>query len=260
MERCPRCSEAIESSWAYCPACGRSRILESLRVSAKIPDWHYKVLRSLILVLAVWLMVTIGVAFLREAKAVRDTRQLLESGEAQQAWNTLAPFLAEHPEHEQALFLCAKANVLLGDLARAGGCFKREQDVSPKLAATLKPDLGAAIAAKSLTLGCDPEAFKALFGLAEKVGAPDLRKVGKGLNGIVMDCHQTSQAEKLADIATFLAAKNRAMDLVELGYVPLIEQAENRWVARQWAQLAVSLVPEGEEAVNNALARREQGG
>ena len=100
MERCPRCSEAIESAWAYCPACGRSRILESLRAPVKTPDWQYKVLRSLIAVLAVWLAVTIGVAFLREAKAVRDARKLLESGKAQEAWSTLEPFLAEHPEHQ----------------------------------------------------------------------------------------------------------------------------------------------------------------
>lgn len=260
MERCPRCSEAIESAWAYCPACGRSRILESLRVPAKTPDWQYKVLRSLIVVLAVWLMVTIGVAFLREAKAVRDARQLLESGNAPEAWSTLEPFLAEHPEHEQALFLCAKANLALGDLTRAVDCAKRAPDLSPDLAAMLKMDLGAAIAAKSLALGCDPEAFKTLFGLAEQVGAPDLREVGKGLHPMIEACSQSGQMEKLADVAAFLAGKNRAMDLVELGFVPLIEQADNYWVARQWEQLAVRLVPESMEAVKNALAHRNEGG
>ncbi|HWN44853.1 MAG TPA: hypothetical protein VNW71_21700 [Thermoanaerobaculia bacterium] len=260
MERCPRCSEAIESVWAYCPTCGRSRILESLRVPVKTPDWQYKVLRSLILVLGVWLVVTIGVAFLREAKAVRDARQLLATGKPQEAWNTLEPFLREHPEHEQALFLCTEANIVLGDLPKAGKCFKRERDVSPDLASMLKPQLGSAIAAKSLTLGCDPEAFKALVGLAEDVGAPDPRKVGKGLHGVIVDCDRTGQMEKLADIAAFLAGKNRAMELVELGFVPIIEQQDNHWTARQWAQQAVSLVPEGEEAVKDALARRNEGG
>ncbi|HEX5719950.1 MAG TPA: hypothetical protein VF179_27595 [Thermoanaerobaculia bacterium] len=207
--------------------------------------------------MGVWLVVTIGVAFLREAKAVRDARQLLATGKPQEAWSTLEPFLREHPKHDQALFLCTEANIALGDLPRAGECFKRKRDVSPDLASMLKPQLGSAIAAKSLTLGCDPDAFKALFILAEEVGAPDPREVGKGLPGIVMNCAQTSQMEKLADIAVFLAGKNRAMELVELGFVPIIEQAENRWHARHWAQQAVSLVPESEEAVNNALARRE---
>lgn len=260
MERCPRCSEAIESVWAYCPTCGRSRILESLRVPVKTPDWQYKVLRSLILVLGVWLMVTIGVAFLREAKAVRDARQLLATGKPQEAWNSLAPFLEEHPKHEQALYLCTEANIALGDLSIAGECFKRERDVSTDLASMLKPQLGSAITAKSLTLGCDSDAFKALFILAEEVGAPDPREVGKGLPGIVVSCIQSAQIEKLVDIAAFLAGKNRAMELVELGFVPIIEQEDNYWSARRWAGQAVSLVPESEEAVQNALERRKEGG
>lgn len=257
MERCPRCSEAIESAWAYCPTCGRSRILESLRVPARTPDWQYKVLRSLILVLGVWLVVTIGVAFLREAKAVRDARQLLATGKTLEARNTLDSFLREHPEHEQALHLCTEANMALQDLRRAGECFKRERDVSPELAATLQPRLGREIAAKALGLGCDPEAFKTLFTLAEEVGAPDPREVGRGLPGLVASCVRTGQMEQLAEVAAFLAGKNRAMELVELGFVPLIEQEDNRWSAREWAQYALSLVPESEEAVSDALERRD---
>lgn len=260
MERCPRCSEAVEGSWAYCPTCGRSRILESLRRPAQTPDWQYKVLRGLILVMAFWLVVTFGVAFLREAKAVRDARQSLVNGDPQEAWNRVAPFLAEHPEHKQALLLCGKANVLLGDLAKAADCFKRARQVSPKLAAELKLELGSAIEQKVFTVGCDPEAFKALFGLAEEVGAPDLRAMGNGLGGVIVACNRGSQAEMLVELTTFLAGKNRAMDLVELGYVPLIEQEENRWAARHLAQQAASLVPEGEEAVQSALARRGEGG
>ena len=256
MERCPRCNEAIESAWAYCPTCGRSRILESLRVPARTPDWQYRLLRSLVLVLGVWLVVTIGVAFLREAKAVRAARQLLATGKPQEAWNTLAPFLTEHPEHEQALVLCADANIVLGDLPKAADCYRRVLSESPDLAATLKPQLGDAIAAKSLTLGCDPEEFKALFGLAEEIGAPDPGEVSKGLRNIVWSCAETSQMEKLANIAAFLAGKNRAMELVELGFVPILEEQDSYWSARHWAQEAVRLVPESQEAVNSVLERR----
>ncbi|HET9228950.1 MAG TPA: hypothetical protein VFR31_19890, partial [Thermoanaerobaculia bacterium] len=153
---------------------------------------------------------------------------------------------------------CTEANIVLGDLLRAGECFKRERDVSPDLASMLKPQLGNAIAAKSLDLGCDPETFKALFGLAEAVGAPDPREVSKGLHSLIVNCSQ-DEGEKLKDITAFLAGKNRGMELVELGFVPIIEQEENRWRAQQWAQYAVSLVPEGKEAVDNALARRNEG-
>lgn len=260
MERCPRCSEAVEAGWAYCPTCGRSRILESLRTPSTTPEWQYKVLRALIAVMTVWLTVTLGVAFLREAKAVREARQLLEQGDPQGAWMRLAPFLTEHPEHEQALFLCAKANFLLPEgLAKAGECFKKVQAESPKLGATLKQDFGSAVAAKSLTLGCDPEGFNALSGLAEEVGAPDPREVSKGLSGVILSCNQASQTEGLSEIAAFLAARNRALEMVELGYVPLIEQAENSWQARALAQQAVTLVPESEETVDAALERRSGG-
>ena len=260
MERCPRCSEAIEAGWAYCPVCGRSRVLESLRAPAETPEWKYHLLRALVAVLTVWLVVTFGVAFLREAKTVREARQLLENGDPQGAWNRLEPFLNEHPEHKQALLLCTRANILLQQMEKAGECFKRERVVSPKLAETLKADLGQAIAAKSLTLGCDPEGFKTLFGLAEEVGAPDPREVSKGLVNVIMACSSASQTERLGDIAAFLAGKNRAMELVELGFVPIIEQQENSWTAHQWAQAAKELVPEGKKAVDDALGRRGEGG
>lgn len=260
MERCPRCSETVEAGWAYCPVCGRARILESLRAPAEIPEWKYQVLRVLVVVLAAWLVVTFGVAFLREAKAVRDARQLLAAGDPQAAWNTLGPFLNEHPEHKQALLLCAQANVLLGNLAKAGECFLREQAASEKLAATLKPVLGTAIVEKAASLGCDPETFKNLFGLAETVGNPDPREVERGLSGVVMACNGSGESEKLGDIAAFLAGKNRALEMVEFGFVPLIKQEENYWSARRWAQQAVSLVPESKEAVDAALARRGEGG
>ena len=94
--------------------------------------------------------------------------------------------------------------------------------------------------------------------MAEAVGAPDPREVSKGLHSLIVNCSQ-DEGEKLKDITAFLAGKNRGMELVELGFVPIIEQEENRWRAQQWAQYAVSLVPEGKEAVDNALARRNEG-
>jgi hypothetical protein len=260
MERCPRCSEAIEAGWAYCPVCGRSRVLESLRAPVETPEWKYHLLRALVAILTVWLVVTVGVAFLREAKTVREARQLLENGNPQGAWNRLEPFLNEHPEHKQALLLCTRANILLNRLEKAGECFRRERMVSPKLAETLKADLGQAIAAKSLTLGCDPEGFKTLFGLAEEVGAPDPREVSKGLSNVITACSSSSQMGKLGDVAAFLAGKNRAMELVELGFVPIIETQENDWVARRLAQDAKALVPAGKEMVDGALVRRREGG
>ena len=129
MERCPRCSKVVEANWAYCPVCYRPRILESLQAPVVQPVWQRQVLLGLIAVASLWLLVTVGVAFLREAKAVRISRVLLSEGKTQEAWGLLQPFLAEHPEHRQALFLSGKATIRLGLKEEPKRCLQDRKSV-----------------------------------------------------------------------------------------------------------------------------------
>ena len=252
METCPRCSEAVEPGWAYCPQCGRSRILESLRSPSREPRWHREVLRGLVMGFSIWLVVTLGVAFLREAKAVRDARELLEEGDAQRAWQVLEPFLQSHPEHKQALFLCVRANVELANPVKAGECSSGIPKLAPELAATLGPR----VEQQAIAAGCDASAFQAWFELAGKLGEEKVKEVERTLIASVPGC---PSLEEPAKIVAFLASRDRAMDMINLVFVPLIEQQANSWTARQIAERAVQLVPESEEVVNQALERRNQG-
>lgn len=269
MEHCPRCSEVVEPGWAYCPLCGRSRILESLRSPSRVPQWHREVVQGLIKVFAIWFVVTFAVAFFREAKVVRDARQtlaeVLEDGFVQQpetdmlqaSWQKLEPFLNSHANHEQALILCARLNVELSNPARAAECLNSAPEIAVEVSQSLGSRFGQRAAEKitektSDRPGCHSSAFQEWFELAAKLGEDKVKDVEQTLFTLIPACYGS---ENLPSLAAFLAGKNRAMDMVHLGFVPLIEQADT-WQARQIAEEAVRLVPEGKEAVDAALERR----
>jgi hypothetical protein len=251
MEHCPRCSEIVEPGWAYCPLCGRSRILESLRSPSRVAKWHREVLNGLVVGFAIWLVVTFAVAFFREAKAVRDARRLLEGGEPQAAWQALDPFLQSHPHHKQALFLCVEANVKLGNPAKAGECL----DSAPTMAAKLEERLGPLVAQQAAAASCDSATFEKWFELAEKLGEEKVKDVERALIALLPKC---SGIEEPSKMFAFLVQKNRAMEMVSLVFVPLIEGQDNDWAARELAEEAVKLAPEGKEAIDAAMERRRE--
>lgn len=253
MEKCPRCSEAVEPGWAYCPLCGRSRILESLRSPSRVPKWHREVLRGLVMGFSIWLVVTFAVAFFREAKAVRDARQSLEEGDPQRAWQQLEPFLQSHPQHKQALFLCVRANVELANPMKAAECLNS----APKLAAALAETLGPRVEQQAIAAGCDSSAFEKWFELAEKLGEEKVKDVERALIALLPSCNSVDEPLKMF---AFVVRKNRGMEMVNLVFVPLIEQQENDWSARQLAEEALKLVPEGKKIIDDALERRGEGG
>ncbi len=59
MPSCPRCDTLIDAGWAFCGACGKPRITESLRIPVVQPDWQKRVLQVLIGVVAFWLLITL---------------------------------------------------------------------------------------------------------------------------------------------------------------------------------------------------------
>lgn len=202
--------------------------------------------------LSIWLVVTLGVAVLREAKAVRDAREFLEEGNPQRAWEVLDPFLQQHPEHKQALFFCVRANVELANPVKAGECLNG----IPKMVPEVTEILGPRLEQQAAVAGCDASAFQAWFELAEKLGEEKAKEVERSLTTSIPSC---SSAAEPAKIVAFLASRDRAMDMINLVFIPMIEQQANRWTAQRIAEQAVQLVPQSEEVVNQALERRNHG-
>lgn len=261
MERCPRCSKVVEANWAYCPVCYRSRILESLQVPVVRPAWQRQVLLGLIALASLWLVITVGVAFLREAKAVRVSRVLLSEGKAQEAWGILEPFLAEHQEHRQGVFLSGKATIRLGLKDEPKWCLQQLDQLSPELAKELRADYGQILTEQSRDLSCDSEVFKSQLAWGDQLGQEFSENVIAGLDGVVEACGTAQNDRELSRIAEVLKERGKAMSMVERGYLPAIKRAVaggSYQKAESLARLVTRQVPEGEELVDGALREERQ--
>ncbi len=256
MERCPRCSSFVDTGRAYCQTCNRSRILESLRAPWSRPAWQDQAWRGATVVVSLWLVVTVAVAFLREAKAVRDSRQHLAAAQPELAWARLEPFLKDHPRHRQALLLCGKATVRLDRRTEAKDCLDRLDKRSPELAQELRKDYAEVLPEVTRKLVCQAAAFQERLAWAGTLGAGFDSHVIAGLDGVVATCRATQASSEIAKIAESLAEQGRAVALVERGYVPAIQQAMRKRQydeAKVLARQAGSLVPAGAAAVDAAL-------
>jgi hypothetical protein len=257
MQRCPRCSTFVEADWGYCPVCGRPRILESLRTPEPQPAWHEPALKGLVGLVTVWFLVTLGVAFLREWKAVRDSRELLDQGQTQEAWNLLEPFLPRHPKHRQAVFLSGKAAIRLNKHLEARQFLDTLGELSPELVEELGGDYRQVLAGRARAVGCDASVFQTLLGSAEMIGPPYAETVMTGLHGVVSTCRANGGDYALRSLAQELNERGRGLGLVEHGYAPAIESAigQRRYdEARALARQVGYLVPDGWAAVEKALA------
>jgi hypothetical protein len=261
MERCPRCFKGVEANWAYCPVCGRPRVLESLRIPVVAPPWLNQIWQGLVALVSVWFLVTVGVAFLREAKAVRVSRELLAEGKVQEAWSTLQPFLSNHPEHRQALFLCGKETIRLGLKDEPKRCLEQLDPLKPELAKELRADYGPILTQQASGLSCNAEKFEGLLSWGDQLGPSFADNVIAGLDGVVDSCRAAQNDRELARIARALKDKGRAMAMVDRGYAPAIGRAvaQARYQdAESLARLAVRQVPDGKKAVEAAVKDERQ--
>jgi tetratricopeptide (TPR) repeat protein len=251
----------VEGNWAYCPVCARPRILEGLQAPVAEPVWQQQVWQGLIAVVSLWLLVTLGVAFLREAKAVRVSRQLLAEGKVQEAWALLQPFLPDHPNHRQGLFLCGKATIRLGLKEEPKRCLEQLDQLSPDLAKDLRADYGPVLTEQARRLNCENGKFEELLAWGDQLGENFTGNVIAGLDGVVDSCRAAQNDPELARIAKALKDKGKAMAMVEHGFLPAIGRAvaQARYQdAEVLARLAVRQVPEGEASVAAALKNERQ--
>lgn len=261
MQRCPRCDTFVETTWGYCPVCGRPRILESLRARESQPAWHDPALKILVALVTFWFVVTLGVAFLREWKSVRDSRELLAQGETEEAWTLLASFLPRHPEHRQGILLSGKAAIRLDKHIEASQLLDQLEEQSPELAEELEAEYRQVLGEQAQALGCDVAGFQTLLSAAETVRPSYGETVMSGLPGLISSCRSNGDGYELRNLAAVLVERDQGLELVELGYAPAIGSAveQRRYdEAQVLARQAVSFVPDGGAAVDEALSEERR--
>lgn len=248
MASCPRCLALTQDDFPYCTVCGRPRIVENLRAPKTPPDWLRPLQLAALALLSLWLVVTLGVAFLREARAVREARQLLAEQKPQPAWEWLEPFLKDNPRHVQGLLLGGEAAIQIGRMAEAKQCLKTLTDINPKLGAQLASEDRELLTRQARAIGCNSGAFSRLLEASEELGEPFPASVIEGVDGLVEACHKRRQEWAIWQVSALLTQYGQPHELVRKGYVPAVTRAlalGHYAVARNMAVRAFQLDKEG---------------
>jgi tetratricopeptide (TPR) repeat protein len=263
MPSCPRCLALTPDDLAYCTVCGRSRIVESLRAPKTPPAWLRPLQLTVLSLLCVWLLVTLGVAFLREARAVREARKLLAEQQPQKAWEWLEPFLKDNPRHAQGLLLGGEAAIQIGRMADAKQCLTTLIAVDAKLGAQLGAEDRALLAQQARTIGCDTGAYARLLESSAELGEPYLAGVIDSVDAVVEACYRQRQDWwGIQQVSGLLSQYGQPHDLLHKGYAPAIgrELAQGHYAtARSMAMRALQLDRDGYDEVAKILgAERER--
>ncbi len=248
MANCPRCLAIIDDGSAYCGGCGRPRIVDSLRNPVVRTTWRLPwvpIQQALLGALVVWLLITLGVAFLRELKVVRDSELLIQDNHFNEAWAQLKPFVAEHPDHAKGAFLCGRATIRLDLDDKAKACLTAASTASPQLAKELSDDFRGVLTARTRALGCSAQAFGYVLAKAEKLGAPFIPAVVGGLDQVLDSCRAGQGDRQAWLIGSILMKQHLADDLAASVYAA----ATGRALAQARYRDARMLALQGERVV-----------
>src|SRR4051794_33039951 len=225
MLNCPRCLALTTDDFSYCAVCNRPRIVESLRAPMIPPNWLQPLQKILLGVLSLWLVITLGVAALREAKAVRDARQLLAAGQPQDAWARVGPFLQDNPQHKQGLLVGGQAAIRLNLMADAQKCLGTLTGLSPELGKQLGDDYRQVLTGQARAIGCNAAGFSKLLEDSRSLGDSFPASVTAGLDGLVESCRKIRNDWTPVQVTSQLARQGQEIDLIGKGYVPAIGRA-----------------------------------
>lgn len=225
MPSCPRCLALTQDDFPYCTVCGRPRIVENLRAPMTPPEWLRPLQLTMLALLSLWLLVTVGVAFLREARAVREARQLLAEQKPEQAWNWLEPFLRDNSRHVQGLLLGGEATIQIGRMAEARQCLSALTEVYPKLGAQLAGEYRELLTRRARAIGCDSGGYSRLLESSQELGGPFPASVIEGVDELVEACHKQRQAWAIWQVSALITQDGQPHDLLRKGYVPALSRA-----------------------------------
>ena len=247
MYQCARCGNEGTADVAYCQVCGQSRIGESLLSVRERPEWLPTVRFGLVAIALVWFIVTVGVAFLREAKALRRGRQALEAGQPATALSWLEPFVAERPRSEEGLALAATAAVRHDRIEDA----RRYRDALGQLSVQRSEAVDAifreTIAARVAWIGCSPEGYQGLYPLYSPLGEEFAGQLQDGARRVVRRCFAEGDGDAAFRLGRWLLSETSDPVLVTGLYIEEIKGvlAAGSYVeAATLAQQAARWIPE----------------
>jgi hypothetical protein len=239
MSACPHCESAVAPQAAYCPACGRSRILDSLLAPRSRPAWQVYLWNGIGALAVVLFLVNTSVAFLREAKAVRVARQTLASTRpdaAVIAGEILGAFLAEEPDHEEARYLAAVAAVRRSDLAATGIHRDRLAERAPERLEALDGEIGQAIDAAFAERRCDASSLLSYHDAAWVLGEVHEARVAANLRTSARRCQEAGSTQQADALIQGMVERGAGDELIhEIFLRPLASAvAAGRW-AQAWS-------------------------
>lgn len=259
MHTCPHCEQPVVSDAPYCATCGQPRMLESLLAPRVQPIWQKRLWSVVAMVGVFWFLASSSVAFLREAKAVRVARQVLELHNPemdQRADQILTSFLVDHPEHEAALQLAATAAARLEKLPETAELRSRLEALEPERLAELDPEIGSAIDASVARKGCRSGDLLRYYDATQPLGEAFRSRVLTNVQASVRSCQASQQEREAHAVMVGLVERGVGDSLIEETYLqPLREAvaADRYWEVESLARGAIELSPDTQAAVDQAL-------
>lgn len=109
MPICQHCRRDVAPREPYCSHCGKPRIADSLTDPAFEAPWINQAASIAALATLLLFVITVAVAFLREAQALRWGRAALAEDRNGRAYDLLQPYVAEHPDSLEGRYLAGIA-------------------------------------------------------------------------------------------------------------------------------------------------------
>lgn len=259
MQTCSHCEQPLSPNDPYCGACGQPRMLESLLAPRARPDWQVAFWNAVAVVGVLCFLVSSSVAFLREAKAVRVSRQALAAHTTplnQMADQILSGFLQDHPDHEQALLLAATAAARIEALDKTAELRGRLEAEEPELLAELDSEINGAIDSSIAAKGCGPSALLSYYDATEPLGETFRPRVLTDVQEAVRRCQTSNHEREAYAVMVGMVERGVGASLIEETYLEPLRSALTAGRYREAESLArgaLQISPETEAAVDEAL-------
>lgn len=223
MYECDRCGGRGTDESAYCQFCGYSRVVEWLRALQERPEWLPTLRVALGALILAWFLVTVGVAFLREAKALRRGREALEAGKPETALEWLAPFVAKHPQSDEGLVLAATAAVRLRRVEEARQYHEALKSVSGERSGEVERIFREAIVAALAQIDCSSEEYQRFYEQYLPLGDEFVDDLRNGAGKVIRRCFAAGEGYTAFQLGHWLLEETSDPSLVTGVYVEAVK-------------------------------------
>ncbi len=264
MQACALCHHPTVLADPFCATCGHPRIAESLEVPVKRPPWLDQAILAGAAVVGVWLIITAGVAFLREAKALRWARAALEANDAGRAYRLVSPFVASHPRHAEALFLAGSSAIKTGRPQEAVAHYSTLVSLGEDKDAIERTGRLEAVYQKQILmnasrLDCGQSGYAQLYEAYATLGEPFRDTLFRSAASVASKCVVTGSRRKLNEPAYWLIHEKNLdpESVVTALYVeplkPTLERGQYQ-LARELARQGMSQWPQVKPQIDDIFS------